>query len=807
MLRRALPLATVLLLAACAGAPPMAPDAPLMRADTLTPPVATVDPAPEATPETAPGSRGATRGAVSSSSGTQRAMLVGINTYNPPGAVPQEREFADLTGPTNDLRLMREVLVERYGFQPENIETLTDEQATREGILSGIAAWIDSAAPGDHLTFYFSGHGSQVDTTREVAGEGDRKLETIVPYDAALGASDIADKDLRRLWNRALDRVQGEEDTGTGSLTIIQDNCNSGSGARGPRRARKVAAPARVDIGEGPVGRVPASRGALVLAAAQDDESAMELYIRGEYFGGIGGQHGGFTASLVRALRALPVGAPASLVMEQSTSYLRLLDLTQEPDATGPVSRPLFGAPLAPGGGLAFAVESVDDDGHVILRGGSLAGLGEDATLAQALDDAPEATLRVTDVLGPSRSRAEVTSGTGVTEGDLFRPTSLTFPPGTELTVWLPPSVADDAALAQASGAPCPSTCTDALGAADTPGPVELPSASGWTPYTIAGAAPEASVYRPLPPTAAFRALVASELASSERVTVVDDPRGADYWLAGEATAGGTDYRWVRRRAAETRDEALTLPAFMGTVPADAGGAVALANGADRLAKAKLWALGLTAPEVPARVASGEVFPVEILGVQRVSDGLVIRPDPVTGVLTLPPGDADDDAAWMRLAIGLSPEALDDHLAAPILQRQDARYGYALVVSPDGSGCLVMPWLFCETASNAADLRLDLTDASRLRLAPTTRGDSAYVFDLDAGNEWIFADPPGRHTLVLLTSVDRVDNEATLMQWPAAAEGAGAKGRSPQGRRRTLPQWGLRRLTLDIIPGAASPAD
>ncbi|MEL6615417.1 MAG: caspase family protein, partial [Bacteroidota bacterium] len=481
MLHRALSLAVALLFAACAGSQPVASadDPPPEAVPVLTPPDARP---PEAT---RPATRG---GSTTPESGTQRALLVAINAYNPPGAQPQERSFADLSGPVNDLRLMRETLINRYGFRPENIDTLTDAQATREGILTGISAWIDRAEPGDHLTFYFSGHGSQADAPPGATDDGDQKFETIVPYDAALGASDVVDRDLRQLWNRALDRVQGEDDTGTGSLTIIQDNCNSGSGARGPRRARKVAAPARVDFDPGPAGRVPASRGALVLAAAQDDEEAMELYIRGEHFGGVGGQHGGFTASLVRALRTLPVGAPASLVMEQTASYLPLLDLTQNPDATGPVSRPLFGAPLAPDAGLAYAVESVTDDGHVILRGGSLAGLDSSATLAQALDDAPEATLRVVEVLGPSRSRAEVTSGTGVTEGSLFRPTSLAYPPGTELAVWLPPAVDDAAALAEASGAACSGTCTDALAPAETAGPVELPSASGWVPYPMTGA-------------------------------------------------------------------------------------------------------------------------------------------------------------------------------------------------------------------------------------------------------------------------------------------------------------------------------
>ena len=57
----------------------------------------------------------------------RKALLIGINEYM---AVP------DLRGALNDIELIRDVLVTRFGFAAEDIEVLTNEQATRDNMLA-----------------------------------------------------------------------------------------------------------------------------------------------------------------------------------------------------------------------------------------------------------------------------------------------------------------------------------------------------------------------------------------------------------------------------------------------------------------------------------------------------------------------------------------------------------------------------------------------------------------------------------------------------------------------------------------------
>src|SRR5690242_9460304 len=61
--------------------------------------------------------------------GVKRALLIGINKYQ---AVPK------LQGSLNDIETMRQVLITKWGFPERNIRLLTDEQATREGMLAAL---------------------------------------------------------------------------------------------------------------------------------------------------------------------------------------------------------------------------------------------------------------------------------------------------------------------------------------------------------------------------------------------------------------------------------------------------------------------------------------------------------------------------------------------------------------------------------------------------------------------------------------------------------------------------------------------
>ncbi|MEO1762980.1 MAG: caspase family protein [Cyanobacteria bacterium J06629_18] len=99
------------------------------------------------------------------------ALLVGINQY------PQ---IPTLKGCLTDVELQRELLIHRFGFQPSDILSLTNKQATRQGIENAfVEHLVKQAKPGDVVIFHFSGYGSRVKTKRLLGG----MENTLIPID------------------------------------------------------------------------------------------------------------------------------------------------------------------------------------------------------------------------------------------------------------------------------------------------------------------------------------------------------------------------------------------------------------------------------------------------------------------------------------------------------------------------------------------------------------------------------------------------------------------------------------------------
>ncbi len=147
------------------------------------------------------------------------ALLVGINAYSQ----------SPLNGCVMDVELQRELLIHRYGFQPQDILTVLDAQATRTGILTAFEEHlIKQAKPGDVVVFHFSGHGDRV--LDPDSGFADRLNSTMVPVDRTesvtggqVAINDIMGASLYLLMSA----VQTE------NLTVVLDSCHSGGGKRG----------------------------------------------------------------------------------------------------------------------------------------------------------------------------------------------------------------------------------------------------------------------------------------------------------------------------------------------------------------------------------------------------------------------------------------------------------------------------------------------------------------------------------------------------------------------------------------------
>ena len=111
------------------------------------------------------------------------ALLVGINHY---ANLPKQNwlECAD-----KDVLALRDTLVRSYGFPAENIVTLLDEQATRDGIRNALAYLTNKrrVQATDRLLLYFASHGQAVDSP-DGGKEG-----FLIPYDANLDLTHPAD--------------------------------------------------------------------------------------------------------------------------------------------------------------------------------------------------------------------------------------------------------------------------------------------------------------------------------------------------------------------------------------------------------------------------------------------------------------------------------------------------------------------------------------------------------------------------------------------------------------------------------------
>ena len=108
------------------------------------------------------------------------ALLIGINDYQH----VKKLEYA-----VNDATALRDVLVNLYGFPAENVVTLLDGQATREGIISALAQVTSKQRVGedDRILIFFSGHGQTV-PTRNGGAKG-----FLIPADAAIRLDDNTD--------------------------------------------------------------------------------------------------------------------------------------------------------------------------------------------------------------------------------------------------------------------------------------------------------------------------------------------------------------------------------------------------------------------------------------------------------------------------------------------------------------------------------------------------------------------------------------------------------------------------------------
>ncbi len=161
-----------------------------------------------------------------------RALLVGCTHY------PHLPESLQLRGGINDVALLRDLLVQRFGLSPADITILSEAadaagRPTRANIVSAFEHLEQTAAPGEQLLIYLAGHGSQQPDLQPTPDdpEPDGRDELFLP-------SDVRDWDGQagRVTNAILDDEfhawLKQLEARRAVVTFLMDACHSGSMTR-----------------------------------------------------------------------------------------------------------------------------------------------------------------------------------------------------------------------------------------------------------------------------------------------------------------------------------------------------------------------------------------------------------------------------------------------------------------------------------------------------------------------------------------------------------------------------------------------
>jgi hypothetical protein len=154
----------------------------------------------------------------------RHALLVGISEYESP-------LVSDLEGPVHDIAALKKALIEHWEFPEKSIVTLVDSDATRPRVLEELGKLKDKTNPGDHIFFYFSGHG----TSRRDEGHDIPLPHTsgaLIPvdfpgdgsYEEQLEKIIIGKRDIRPLLTVL--------DEGERNIFVAIDSCYSGNAVR-----------------------------------------------------------------------------------------------------------------------------------------------------------------------------------------------------------------------------------------------------------------------------------------------------------------------------------------------------------------------------------------------------------------------------------------------------------------------------------------------------------------------------------------------------------------------------------------------
>lgn len=714
--------------------------------------------------------------------GDQRAVVIGIDTYNPVGQAASRKEpaptppafnriaasgnwkateYPNLRGAVADAKLMKGIL-ESQGFA---VVPIYDGDATADKILSTLQKeLVDDAKAGDVRVIYYSGHGYVA--RNRASKEQDHFDQTIVPADHYLNTPDIRDKELARILY-----ASGKKGV---VVTMIADSCHSGSLSRGPwnslglaKTASKPGPPVEVvDPGELVGGKLidPKDVGVLFLGASQANEEALETNSEE-------GKHGAFTWAFRTALIADGLNQRINLVFQEASALLKGSGFAQTPTLEGSPSRlakGLFGQPANSVDGIVVPVESVEN-GTIRLRGGVAIGILEGTELKrvnfQGNKEPENVSVNVNRSLGLVYSEAVIVGPiVDVKRGDLFQVVKWVRPQD-DLRVFVPGALPFDTLqkaiteLGKLQGDPAITWVVDY--AQGRPSHVLHWTGDQWEllnhpargePVLLGPEIVAAKVKKVLPTGSRLLVILPPPMellqpltnANGNRVTVLDSASGAAYWLHGRLGKTGLEYSWIKADAGEnsnqktqrdlTADEAakqsLPLSTYWIRIAAKEdvqSAAFGLSDKALRIAKIRGW-LTLSNPAG----TSQDSFPWRLALMDARTKQVVTSGDLTGG---------------QRIKVCLkAPQQEIDR----IRQDTDPRWVYVFAIDQDGNGSLIYPIPGHGNGGNQVPHRSGSTSPPELK---------PFIVLSDTEQEWDFevSRPYGIDTYILLTTEQPLD--------------------------------------------------
>lgn len=191
------------------------------------------------------------------------ALIVGIGTFGDP-------KLKGLSFPAKDARDVAAALVDVCGFNPSNVVTLTDAEATQRKIKSGIENIAKNAGRDDLVVVYFSSHGSH--QSADLAGKG-----YLIPYDVDIADLYATGISIDTFKSDIRERIRAER------KVVVLDTCFSGQAADGSKAVTLGPPPGET---QNSLAQALSSAGGFVIitSSSKDEQSWEDVEIRNGYF-------------------------------------------------------------------------------------------------------------------------------------------------------------------------------------------------------------------------------------------------------------------------------------------------------------------------------------------------------------------------------------------------------------------------------------------------------------------------------------------------------------------------------------------